>query len=220
MAFLNPKFFETTRGQVLALLQRDARTVDEIAATLGLTDNAVRAHIVALERDGLVARHGTRPTGTRPAYSYELTRKALTGLSSAYLPVLTSLVQVLSERLPVEELDRVLTDVGQRLARANATAAVTMRARAAVAADVLRTLGGVVDIEEHDGKIVLLGRCCPLAEAVRVHPSTCRAAEGLVAELVGAPVTECCERGEHPRCRFEITLGETDPANDSELAVA
>jgi predicted ArsR family transcriptional regulator len=52
MAPLNPKFFESTRGQVLALLQREPRTVDEIASALRLTDNAVRAHIVALERDG------------------------------------------------------------------------------------------------------------------------------------------------------------------------
>ena len=29
--------------------------------------------------------------------------------------------------------------------------------------------------------------------------------ESLVAHLVEAPVEECCERGEHPRCCFEIS---------------
>jgi hypothetical protein len=29
--------------------------------------------------------------------------------------------------------------------------------------------------------------------------------ESLLAELLEAPVRECCERGERPRCCFEIT---------------
>jgi predicted ArsR family transcriptional regulator len=210
MAPLNPKFFESTRGQVLALLQREPRTVDEIASALRLTDNAVRAHIVALERDGLVARHGSRPTGTRPAYSYELTSDALRSLSSAYLPVLNGLVGVLSERLPPEELEHVLSDVGQRLAQARGGATGTVRARAEVAAAVLREMGGIVDVEEGNGKIILRGFYCPLGEAVSAQPATCKAASSMIAELVQAPVVECCDRGERSRCRFEIMLDADD----------
>jgi predicted ArsR family transcriptional regulator len=216
MAPLNPKFLESTRGQVLALLQREPRTVDEIASALGLTDNAVRAHIVALERDGLVARHGFRPTGTRPAYSYELTPEALRGFSKAYLPVLTGLVDVLSDRLPAEELERVLSDVGKRLAQARGGATGTIRARAEVAATVLREMGGIVDVEEADGKIILRGLYCPLGEAVNAQPATCKAAESMIAELVQMPVLECCDRSERSRCRFEILLD----APESDRAVA
>jgi hypothetical protein len=32
----------------------------------------------------------------------------------------------------------------------------------------------------------------------------CEVAEALVAEIVGLPVHESCQRGESPRCRFEI----------------
>ena len=49
------------------------------------------------------------------------------------------------------------------------------------------------------------GFSCPLGSVTREHPETCRLAEALVAELVGAPVQECCERSERPRCAFLIT---------------
>ena len=53
---LGRRFLESTRGQVVLLLRRGARTVEELAQALGLTDNAVRSHLAALERDGLVRR--------------------------------------------------------------------------------------------------------------------------------------------------------------------
>ena len=48
------RFFASTRGRVTTLLRQGDRTVEELAQALGLTDNAVRAHLVTLERDGLV----------------------------------------------------------------------------------------------------------------------------------------------------------------------
>lgn len=216
MAPFNRKFFETTRGKVLALLQREPRTVDQIAAALEITDNAVRAHIMSLERDGLVTRRGSHPTGTRPAYSYELTPEALSGLSDAYRPVLSGLIGVLSDRLPPKELENVLSEVGRRLAEVRGRTTGSIRARAEAAADALRELGGVVDIEENEGKIILRGLYCPLGDAVSVHPATCNAAESMIAEIVQAPVFACCEHGTPSRCKFEIMLD----SNESDRAVA
>jgi predicted ArsR family transcriptional regulator len=48
------RFLSSTRGQVVILLSRAVRTVEELAAALGVTDNAVRSHLSMLERDGLV----------------------------------------------------------------------------------------------------------------------------------------------------------------------
>ena len=55
------RFWSSTRGRIVLLLRRGSRTVHELAVALGLTDNAVRTHLTALERDGLVAPSGTRP---------------------------------------------------------------------------------------------------------------------------------------------------------------
>jgi predicted ArsR family transcriptional regulator len=198
------RFFETTKGRILALLRRESRTVDELATGLGVTDNAVRGHLSVLERDGIVRQRGVRQTGGKPAYSYEIAPAAERMFSRAYVPVLVQLVAVLEKRLTEEELGLVFRDVGTRLAAKRPAMVQTRRDRAEVAASVLRELGGVVDVEEKDGTVMLRGFSCPLADAVRAHPGTCRAVEALVSELVGETVQESCDRGERPRCCFEL----------------
>lgn len=198
------RFFETTRGRVLALLRRGGRTVDELADLLGVSDNAIRPHLAVLERDGIVRQSGARRTGGKPATVYEVAPEAERLFTRAYIPVLTQLVGVLAERMSSEELEQLLREVGHRLAAAQGPSAGDVRARAERAATVLTELGGVVDVEQEDGRLTLRGFSCPLADAVRAHPATCRAAETLVAEVVGAPVRECCEKGERPRCCFVV----------------
>ena len=46
----NARFLASTRGQIVILLRQGHATVDDLATTLGLTDNAVRAHLAGLER--------------------------------------------------------------------------------------------------------------------------------------------------------------------------
>jgi len=67
------RFFPSTRGQVMqamALLRGGDRSVEELAQALGLTANAVRAHLVTLERDEIVrqgsaAERASQSTPTR-----------------------------------------------------------------------------------------------------------------------------------------------------------
>ena len=104
----------TARGRIIALLRRGASTVEELAAELGVTDNAVRAHLQLLEREGLIQASGTRqgPGAGKPATTYELSERSESALSSAYAPVLTALLQILAERMPPESLDDILRQVG------------------------------------------------------------------------------------------------------------
>src|SRR5262245_13833383 len=66
----NQRFFASTRGRIITLLRRASRTVDELAQVLGLTDNAVRAHLNTLERDGFVQQRGARRGNSKPSYVY------------------------------------------------------------------------------------------------------------------------------------------------------
>ena len=200
----NSKFLVTTRGQIVAELRRSAHTVEELRKTLGITDNAVRAHLSALERDGIVRQASTRPSGRRPSVVYELTEAAERSFSKAYLPVLTRLVDSLSERMPADELEILLRDVGERLAKEQPSLSGSLRERAEAAASVLTGLGGLAEVEETPTGLAIRGFSCPLADAVRAHPATCHAAQGLVSELIGVPVVEACDKGARPRCRFEI----------------
>jgi hypothetical protein len=41
-------------------------------------------------------------------------------------------------------------------------------------------------------------------DVVPGHPEVCRLAEALLTEVTGLPVHEDCDRGEIPRCCFEV----------------
>jgi predicted ArsR family transcriptional regulator len=92
--------------------------------------------------------------------------------------------------------------VGPRLAEEHSTRADGARLESAV--EVLNELGGLAELEEHDGGLVIRGYSCPLAGVTSDHPEVCRMVETLIAELAGVPVHERCDRGERPRCCFEV----------------
>ncbi len=207
------RFFASTRGQIVTLLRRASRTVEELAQALGLTDNAVRAHLAALERDGLVHQHGVRRGAGKPAYAYELTPEAERLFPKAYAAVLRQLLDVLAERLAPAELESALRTAGRRIAAGQGAPPGGLRTRLAAAVAVLNELGGLAEVEECDGAFVIRGYSCPLAAAVPGHPEVCRLAETLLSEVVGLPVQERCDRGARPRCQFAVALAaDTAPA--------
>ena len=78
--------------------------------------------------------------------------------------------------------------------------------RLEVGVALLNDLGGLAELEEHDGTVLIRGYGCPLSAVVPGHPRLCRMAESLLNELTGVPIHERCDRGDNPRCCFEATL--------------
>jgi predicted ArsR family transcriptional regulator len=195
-----------TRGRIIDLIRRSPTTVTEIAAHLGLTYNAVKGHLTALERDGLVRSGGVRRGGTRPSVMYELAPGVDDVLSRAYMPFASHLVRSLSERLAEPDLDEVMRDVGRRLSNDWPRAPGTIAERVERASALLQELGAPNEVERLDGTVRIRGFGCLLAAAVQGQPHVCRAMEALLAEFLDAPVRECCERGERPRCCFDIEV--------------
>ncbi len=202
------RFLNSSRGKVITLLRRDAHTVDELAAALALSDNAVRAHLASLERDGLVQQLGVRPSGGsggKPANVYSLTDAAEALFPKAYAPALRGLLDVLAEHLSAMEVDRLAREAGQRLAAEVTPLGGDHRARLEQAVAALNELGGLAEVVEDQQDVTLIrGYSCPLAAIVASHPEVCHLAETLLTEVVGAPVVEQCDRGEPARCRFIV----------------
>jgi predicted ArsR family transcriptional regulator len=201
------RFFASTRGKIVVLLRRARHTVDELASAVGLTDNAVRAHLATLERDGLVQQHGVRRGEGKPASLYELTTEAERLFPKAHAPVLGQLLTVLEERTPSEDLTAAMREVGQRLADGLPVPQGSPRERLQAAARVLGSLGALAEVEGSDAEgLRLVGYSCPLGTIVDDHPQACLVAEALVARASGLEVTEACQRdeGHPPCCRFEV----------------
>jgi predicted ArsR family transcriptional regulator len=206
--FVHTEFFETGRGRIIEVLRHGAATVDDIAAELNVTGNAVRAHLATLERDGLVRAAGTRPGATRPSRLYELTHQLELLLSRAYIPLLTELVHVLAERESPARFDAMIRDAGRGLARQFSARfpRASLPARIDAASELLNhELGASTKVAKANGGYVIRGRGCPLAALTGKHPGLCHAIESFIAELLRVPVHECCDRAERPKCCFEIS---------------
>ena len=204
---IDRRFLEATRGQLVTLLRRGPRSVDELAQALTLTDNAVRAHLATLERDGLVVQVGTRRGGGvgKPPLLYELASGTDALLSHAYAPVLSALIEEIVAELPPEQSEALLDGLGRRLAATVLPPAdAGPAARVEAAAAVLRALGGDVELEDGPDGPRIRGYGCPLSVTVAKRPEACRAVEALVREIVGGEVRQCCRHGSRPSCCFEV----------------
>jgi DeoR family transcriptional regulator, suf operon transcriptional repressor len=206
-AMFRKQLFESSRGRIVALLQRSELTVDEIAEQLNLTANAVRAQITGMERDGVARRVGLRPGTTRPSQVYQLTEEVEQLLSRAYVPLLTQVIQVFAGRFPAPEVEDALRHAGRGLADellAGQRPAGPLETRVTAASDLLNSQLGALTHVERNGEYVIRGRGCPLAAVTGKNPAVCLAMEAFVGEVIGAPVHECCDRLDRPRCCFKI----------------
>lgn len=203
---LDKRFFGSTRGRIVTLMRGATKTVNELAEGLELTDNAVRAHLLSLERDGLIRQSGVQRGKRKPHFSYELTDEAEHLFPKAYDALLNQLIAVLKERLTPRALKGVLRDVGRSLARnhTSGTKRGGLETRVGEGLMALEAIGGAARVEKEGKTFFIRSGSCPLATAVAEHPEVCQLAEALLAQIIGAKVRERCDREGSPRCAFEV----------------
>lgn len=202
-------YFESSRGRVVAQLRCGSHTVEELARTLGVTPNAVRLHLQALERDGLVRLAGTRRTDTagKPAHVYEIVRGADARFSRAYAPMLRAVLDAMTARLPAATVDAIARDAGRAVAARFRPPAEGLPADPVERVSrFLADLGGQATVERRRGMAVVRGCGCVLGAVTGDHAVMCRAVGAVLSAVAGVRVREECERGESPSCRFTIAL--------------
>jgi len=202
----NQWFFASTRGQIITLLRRSSRTVDELAQALELTHTAVRAHLAALERDGLVHQRSERRGSGKPSSVYDLTPAAEYLFPKSYGQLLDQLLDVLGKHLPPDEVETLLRETGRRIAVEWKILPGDLHVRLEAAIEVLNDLGGLMEQETEGETLCIRGYRCPFAAVVREHPEICNLAETLLSDLVGVPVQEHCERTGSVPCRFVVPV--------------
>ena len=196
-----------TQAKMLQLLRRSRQTITGLSESLGLTDNAVRTHVAALSRDGIVEQVGTqRDTGGKPARLYALTGAGEELFPKAYAMVLAGLVEEIARRDGRDRADELLRAVGARAGSKVATP-TDLPGRVEAAAAALRSMGGDVQVQRTDSGWRLQGFGCPLSSVTASEPQVCALAQSLVQEITGRPVTECCDRSGRPRCGFLVDEG-------------
>jgi predicted ArsR family transcriptional regulator len=201
----------STRGRILVLLCSGRRTVADIASDIDLTHNAVRAQLQRLQRDGLARPTGSRRGVRRPHAEYELTAQAREMFPRAYEPVLQRLVDVISERLSEKLARDLLVRAGRRLLTEH-LGKLTGRSVRQRLEQIMSKLNGSslgIGLARERGKTIVRSCACPVASVTAAHPELCDVFARLFGEILNADVRQTCEKDESPRCRFEVTPGDT-----------
>ena len=201
------RFFESTRGKILAALRGSRGTAFELAERFGVSPNAVRQQILILERDGLVNGHPVRRGKTKPTLEYTLTPKAEEYFPQHYDRMLNAVLREIREAGGVPAVRAVFDSIAKRSASKlkDKVGSLPTDERVAALANVLRGRGVQVDYSLIDGKYVLHEHNCPYAKTVAENPELCSVIHTVIDEVVPGETrqVESLATG-GSECRFEI----------------
>ena len=201
-----------TRRAITKLLKTEG-PIDsaQLAQRLGLTAMAVRQHLYALQREGLVAAEERPVPIGRPAKFWRLTREADHLFPEAYAELSVALIDSVKDAFGEEGLERVLTS---RCARQRTDYAKQIKPTDPLARKLrnlakLRTEEGyMAEIKkEDDGSFLLVENHCPICAAANACQGFCSTELDLFRFVLGPGVT--VDRAEHiikgdNRCVYKI----------------
>lgn len=197
---------------LVTLKMRGPQTTAVLAATLGVTGEAVRQQLGRLAEEGLIEATA-EPRGVgRPAQLWHLTAAGSGRFPDTHAQLTVDLLRTVRSELGEPALDRLIEARGREtrasyageLAEAAAPAARVARLAA------IRTREGYMAEwrEEADGSLLLVENHCPICAAAAVCQGFCRAELAVFREVLGPGVA--VEREEHilagaRRCAYRVT---------------
>jgi len=201
-----------TRRAIAKLLKTEGPLDSaQLAKRLGLTAMAVRQHLYALQREGLVtAEERPVPIG-RPAKFWHLTREADQFFPEAYAELSVALIDSVKDAFGDEGLERVLTsrcarqktDYGKRIRPGDSLAKKLQEL-----AKVRTEEGYMAQVrKDADGSYLLVENHCPICAAANACQGFCSTELELFRSVLGPGVT--VERAEHilsgdHRCVYRV----------------
>lgn len=193
----------TQQDLLSALLYQPAgMSIDDLASHLDVTRTAIRQHLTALERDGLILRGETRPTGRRPQQLFQLTTSGRELFSRQYQLLADLLIGEVAEIIGHDKLVRIMRSLGQKMAAGmertvvNEQQIVSHMNQAGYESEVFFRSSGEQEIVAHN---------CVFHHLAKAHPEVCELDLALIGALGGGEVEhlECMVR-EGEVCRFHV----------------
>jgi DeoR family transcriptional regulator, suf operon transcriptional repressor len=183
-----------SQQRILEHLKRSGSgTIPVIAGDVGLNVETVRAHLRALDRDGLVKRAGSRPRGPgRPEIVYELTSDAERLFPNREGELFQRFAAYLEESGHPGLVGEFFDDyVDSRRTEALArVAGLEGEDRLHEVARILSEEGFMAEVDrDGEGRPLLKLPNCPIRKLVSATRAPCRAELGFVRELLGEKLT-------------------------------
>ena len=133
----------------MSFCEHENSTVNDLAAELRLTDNAVRAHLASLERDRLVVHSGMKPGFRKPHATYALGPEAEQLFPKAYGRLVSLLMSIFSRQVKPRNLRAGMRAAGRAVADEHLRElhGKTREQRIDAALGVLKELGGAASFQ-------------------------------------------------------------------------
>lgn len=181
-----------------------------IAADVGTTYEAVRQHMVQLERDGWIRRRpAPQPAAGagRPLAVYELSAAADHLFPKHYDALAVEMVDTVADQLGPEALRSVLTALTESRVRhwEPRLAGKSLPDRVAALREIYLEDDPFTSVESGDGSLRLVERNCPFLNIALRRPALCSVTVSTLTRLLGVEVEreECFQKGDGC-CAFRV----------------
>lgn len=208
-------FPESRRAILLALKRRGTATIAELAEELRLTGEAIRQHLLQLQRDGAAEivpgrRTETRRTG-RPAARYRLSGAGQELFPKSYDFLTIALIDALMSEFGLEGVKRILAHVCDvRIAALGpGLEDKPLDERVQALKNLYAAEDPYMESESCEGGYKLIERNCPFHTTAMQRPALCSVSVSVLTRLLGVKVKreETFQKGDG-RCVFRVFANE------------
>lgn len=199
----------TQRALMRTLLHnKGGLTVQALAQALDISRNAVRQHLTSLERDGLVAKGMTQPSGGRPEQLYVLTNEGNERFPRQYSWFSELLLQMLQVQPSGAGLNEKLAEMGRTVAaslKARLVDESGSTRRISAIAEIMQELGYDAVAKTGNGGQLIEAHNCVFHKLAVKCPEVCSFDIALLSASSGCRVEHrsCMVRG-GDACRFHF----------------
>ncbi len=186
--------FRGVRAELLVALKKaQPLSAHELGDQFGLTANALRRHLKALEDDGLVRyQREVRGVGA-PVFAYSLTAAGEALFPRSYVSVLSAALDAIRAQTGDAAVEAVLESEWKRLAdeAAPVLEALPLEERVPLVAELLTAKGYMTVV---DASLNLRIHNCAVREIVERFPEACSVEAKYVERLLGVPMVRSAHR--------------------------
>ena len=210
------------RRRIIGLIKnRGSSTISELAGSMDISGEAVRQHLVQLEKEGWVTRFSENNGVGRPLWQYRLTTAGEHLFNKNY------------DQLTIEVFD-TLTLLGEDVLKNLLSAMIEQRIRQwepkltglstievlDVLKDFYKNDDSFMEIEKKDNSYSLIERNCPFHNVAMKRPILCSVSVSVLTHLLGCSVKreKRLQNGDGC-CAFRVLLDEPITENTSRIII-
>lgn len=215
---------ETRQTILLAIKQKGTATINELAAQLGMTREAVRQQLMQLEGDGWVEKHTKRDAnngGGRPSMHYSITSKGEYLFPKNYDYLAIELLDTVVKQLGMDALKQILAAMTEARVREwePRLHGLNLEQRIEALKEIYLSEDTYMDVEKANGYICLVERNCPFYHVAKERPVICSVTISVLTRLLGFRVEreKKIQNGDG-RCAFRVLLDQ--PVDSSSFRFA